>query len=48
LPGNSARKETVMERTVAALIGRVAGPLASHLGPFVKSLIDQQYAASVI
>lgn len=40
-----------MERTyesVAALIGCAAGPLASHLGPFVKSLIDQQYAASVI
>lgn len=40
-----------MERTyesAAALIERAAGPLASHLGPFVKSLIDQQYAASVI
>jgi hypothetical protein len=40
-----------MEHTyenVAALAGRAAGPLASHLGPFVTSLIDQQYAASVI
>jgi integrase/recombinase XerD len=51
LPGTSARKENVMERTyasAAALVGRAAGPLASHLGPFVTSLIDQQYAASVI
>jgi integrase/recombinase XerD len=40
-----------MERTnasVAALIGRAAGPLASHLGQFVTWLIDQQYTASVI
>ena len=40
-----------MERTyesAAALVGRAAGPLAGHLGPFVTSLIDQQYAASVI
>ena len=40
-----------MERTyesAAALIGRAAGPLTSHLGPFVTSLIDQQYTASVI
>jgi integrase/recombinase XerD len=40
-----------MERTyesAAALVGRAAGPLASHLGPFVTSLIDQQYTASVI
>jgi hypothetical protein len=40
-----------MERTYvsgAALIGRAAGPLASHHGPFVKSLIDQPYAASLI
>ncbi len=39
-----------MERThesAAALVGRAAGPLASHLGPFVTSLIDQQYTASV-
>jgi integrase/recombinase XerD len=51
LPGTSARKENVMERryeSTAALIGRAAGPLASHLGQFVTSLIDQQYAASVI
>ena len=40
-----------MEHTyesAGALAGRAAGPLASHLGPFVTSLIDQQYAASVI
>src|ERR1700730_18660406 len=40
-----------MERTygsAAALVGRAAGPLASHLGSFVTSLIDQQYTASVI
>ena len=40
-----------MERTyesARALVGRAAGPLASHLDPFVTSLIDQQYAASVI
>jgi site-specific recombinase XerD len=40
-----------MERTyetAAALAGRAAGPLASHLGPFVASLIEQQFAASVI
>jgi|HubBroStandDraft_6_1064221.scaffolds.fasta_scaffold109746_3 integrase/recombinase XerD len=40
-----------MERThesAKALVGRAAGPVASHLGPFVTSLIDQQYAASVI
>ena len=39
--------ERTYERT-AALVVRAAGPLASHLGPFVTSLIDQQYAASVI
>jgi hypothetical protein len=33
---------------VAALAGRTAGPLASYLGPFVTSLINQQYAATVI
>jgi hypothetical protein len=40
-----------MERTyesAAAFVGRAAGPLASHLRPFVTSLIDQQYTASVI
>jgi site-specific recombinase XerD len=40
-----------MERTyesTAPLIGRAAGPLASHLGLFVTSLIDQRYAASVV
>jgi len=40
-----------MERTfesAAALVGRAAGPLASHLGAFVCLLIDHQYAASVV
>jgi len=40
-----------MERTyesAAALADRATGPLASHLGLFVTSLIAQQYAASVI
>ena len=40
-----------MERTyesAAALVGRAVGPLAKHLGPFVTSLIDQQYTANVI
>jgi site-specific recombinase XerD len=40
-----------MERTyesAAALVDRAAGPLASHLGPFVTSLVERQYAASVI
>jgi len=40
-----------MERTyesARALIDRAAGPAASHLGPFFTSLIDQQYAASVV
>ncbi len=40
-----------MERTyesVAALAGRAAGPLASHPGLFVTSLIGQQYTANVI
>jgi hypothetical protein len=51
LAGTSARKENTMQRThesAAALVGRAAGPLASHLGLFVTSLIEQQYAASVI
>ena len=37
-----------MEHTyenVAALAGRAAGALASYLGPFVTSLINQQHAA---
>lgn len=34
--------------SAVALIGRAAGPLAGHLGPFVASLIDQKYAASVV
>ena len=40
-----------MERTyesAKALAGRAAGPLSSHLGAFVASLIEQQYAACVI
>jgi site-specific recombinase XerD len=40
-----------MDRTyesARALAGRAAGPLASHLDHFVRSLIEQQYAASVI
>jgi len=40
-----------MERSyesAAALVRRAAGPLTGHLGPFVASLIDQQYAASVV
>ena len=40
-----------MQRTyesAAAFVGRATGPLASHLGLFVTSLIAQQYAASVI
>jgi len=40
-----------MEQTfesAAALVGRAAGPLESHLGAFVSSLIDHQFAASVI
>src|SRR5260370_34402225 len=40
-----------MERryeSAAELAGRATGPLVSHLVPFVTSLIDQQYAASII
>ena len=40
-----------MERSyesAMALVSRATGPLAAHLGPFVASLIDQQYAASVV
>ena len=40
-----------MERTyesARALAGRAVGPLSSHLGAFVTSLIEQQYAAAVI
>jgi integrase/recombinase XerD len=39
-----------MERTyesTAALVDRATGPLASYLGRFVTSLIEQHYAASV-
>ncbi len=31
-----------------ALVCRASGPLASHLDPFIVSLIEQQYRASVI
>jgi len=34
--------------SAAALVGRAAGPLADHLGPFVASLIEQRYAANVV
>lgn len=34
--------------STATFVGRAAGPLADHLGPFVASLIEQQYAASVV
>ena len=40
-----------MDRTyesAATLVGRATGPLASYLVSFVTSLIDQQFAASVI
>ena len=33
--------------SAGALVGRAAGPLADHLGPFVASLIGQQYTANV-
>jgi integrase/recombinase XerD len=51
LLGNPARKESIMERSyesVAALVCCASGPLAGHLGQFVASLIEQQYAASVV
>ena len=34
--------------SATALGGRAAGPLADHLGPFVASLIEQQYASNVV
>lgn len=34
--------------SAAVLVGRAVGPLADHLGPFVASLIEQQYASSVV
>jgi len=40
-----------MKRThesARALVSRAAGPLASHLDPFIASLSEQQYRASVI
>ncbi len=40
-----------MERSyqrAMALASRAKGPLAAHLGPWVSSLIDKQYAAAVV
>jgi hypothetical protein len=40
-----------MKRTYESarvLVRRATGPLASHLDPFIASLIEQQYRASVI
>jgi hypothetical protein len=40
-----------MKRTyegTGVLVRRATGPLASHLDPFIASLIEQQYRASVI
>lgn len=40
-----------MERTyqsAIALVSRAAGPLATHLEPWVKSLIDKQYVQAVV
>jgi hypothetical protein len=34
--------------SAVARVCRATGPLAAHLGPFVASLIEQQYAASVV
>ena len=31
--------------SITALVGCAVGPLRSHLGSFIASLIDQQYAA---
>jgi hypothetical protein len=44
LPGNPARKESIMERSYAsavALAHRAVGPLADHLDEFVATLISQ-------
>jgi site-specific recombinase XerD len=51
LPGNPARKESIMERSyesAAALAHRAVGPLADHLDEFVASLISQQYVPAVV
>jgi hypothetical protein len=40
-------KKPTYERA-RALVCRASGPLASHLDPFIISLIEQQYRASVI
>lgn len=39
-------KKPTYERA-RALVRRAAGPLANHLDPFILSLIEQQYRASV-
>jgi hypothetical protein len=49
--GAIARKESTMERSyesVAALVGRAAGPLSQHLVPYVDSLIRHQYVPAVV
>jgi site-specific recombinase XerD len=51
LPGNPARKESIMERSyesAAALAHRAVGPLADHLDEFVALLTSQQYAPAVV
>jgi site-specific recombinase XerD len=51
LPGNPARKESIMERShesAAALAHGAVGPLADHLDAFVASLTSQQYAPAVV
>src|SRR5258708_38668019 len=37
-----------IDESAAEVAGRATGQLVSHLVPFVTSLIDQQYAASII
>jgi hypothetical protein len=40
-----------LERSFAsaiALVGRAAGPVAQHLGPFVDLLIGQQFVPAVV
>jgi integrase/recombinase XerD len=51
LPGNPARKESIMERSyesAAALAHRAVGPLVDHLDEFVASLTHQQYVPAVV
>ncbi len=50
LGGHFRPQENGMERTyesAVALVDRATGPLSSHLGLFVTSLISRQYTASV-